>query len=147
MKKAFIFFAGLIEESKESSIVPKDWEYFHYDIDAEEHTIFDWVISFLKEHPGLEYLCMNTAYIPNWPKDIWNSFFEKGIKLGACKYVFEDCSLKKNLDTQPYMAIFDLKDLRMAVEQNYRPTFEDLTEAVATFGFPVQFFNPEKALN
>ena len=136
----------MIEESIENSIVPQDWEYFHYAIDTEDHSLFDLVCQFLKEHPDLDYLCLNTGYIPNWPKDIWTSFLEKGMKMGASKYVFDDVQFKHALEFKPYMATFDLKDLRMAVEQNYRPVFEDLSEALATFGFPVQFFNPEKDL-
>jgi len=139
-----IHFEGLLLEKPQNHSFPEGWEFLH--VNAHE-SIFHFVQRYLNENNSIEFVMVSTGHIPDWSDEVWKAFIEQGQKRGACKFVFNELNLKSYPDFKPYLAIFDSKDLRMALDQNYRPNFEDVCEAVKTFGFPMTDFNPQNVLN
>ena len=140
MKRAFIFFSDLINEEISSSDFPDQVELSQ--TVTGEQSVFQSVCTFLEKNGDIDSLTICTGYIPDWDPTDWTALFELSDKYGCGLYYFQKCQAKPPHEFRPYLATFDVKDLKMAVEQNYRPVFEDLSEAFSTFGFPVKSFLP-----
>ena len=128
----------MISEERRSDSLPSFFEHA-VNIQA-ENSVFNYVNHFLTEHPDLESICVCTGYIPEWNDEKWKAFMKLQKSSSSSVHYFEDCDTREEIAFKPYLSAFDAKDLRMALDQNYRPNFEDLSAAFSTFGFPVSIF-------
>lgn len=104
-------------------------------------SIFRSVASFLKTPSNLKMITICFGISPKWDAYTWNEHLKQAKKEGSSIYHLYSQTSSESL--QPYVATFNVSELRMALDQNYRPTFENIEEAYNTFGFRSSLFSPD----
>ena len=108
-----------------------------------DNSIFKSVAAYLDSNSDFDLIVISNELIPDWNENIWDSYFLQAKKLGSSIYRPRTTSNNKN----SYLATFDPIDLRMAIEQNYRPVFENIDAAFSTFGFISCPFEPDNIVS
>ena len=109
-----------------------------------ENSVFRSVVDHLKNFIGPEIISVCTGQLPNWTDDTWENHFQLAKEKGSSVFVFSD---QKDHSTSHSLQTFNVSELKMALDQNYRPNFEDLYQAYNMFGFKTEFFIPDNVVN
>ncbi|MEM7163567.1 MAG: hypothetical protein AAF487_14135 [Bacteroidota bacterium] len=141
---SLIHFDDLISSVQENAEISRQFDLIQR---SSEQEIFKVTRDFINKHKEIDLLIVCAGAIPNWTEMDWSNFSNIGAQYGACKFGLDQNVMKAHPDVKPYIAAFNAADLRMALDQNYRPNFEDLCVAMSTFGFPVKIFESQNVLN
>lgn len=87
-----------------------------------------------------KWIILISADITEWNKDNWNYFLNQASSKSNAVEINDQKPINLSSGTLPsFIACFETLDLSMALDQNYRPNFEQIHEAYKTFGFQPNF--------
>ncbi|NND78074.1 MAG: hypothetical protein HKN39_07815 [Flavobacteriales bacterium] len=102
-----------------------------------QESVFHSLVKFLKSPIDTSIISVCTSALPNWNTEVWKKHLSVAKENGSSIYRQNGASLQS----------YEVADLKMALDQNYRPVFEDISEAYTTFGFKATEFSPDNVIN
>ena len=146
LKTALLYFSDLNSEiSAQNSSLPSNISLVELSISKgnfKENSIFHSVVDYLKSHTGSELISVCIGQLPNWAEGVWENHLLLAKEKGSSIYLGSDED-KASFSLQT----FNVPDLKMALDQNYRPVFEDIYQAYNMFGFKAVFFTTDNVVN
>lgn len=144
MEKTFVLFSDLIGQDAVQKSFDQLQLYFRdaaiISIDSEKSP-FHAVKELLPEIKS-KWTILVLGDIFNWSEAKWNSYLKLVESNGNCVEFLSNSQIELPSGViTGVVSCFETFDLQMALDQNYRPNFENIHEAFETFGFKPYFVN------
>lgn len=144
MEKTFVFFSDILGQDLTTTcseqiqaLFPED----NCDRIESNGSVFHAIKSHLKNVTS-KWVVLVLADIRGWDMTKWEDFFvEVNTNGNAIQHMSHvDIALSER-SIQGNVSCYESSDLDMALDQNYRPNFENIYEAFQTFGFKPHFLS------
>ena len=144
MENTFVLFSDIIGEelaNRCAGLVSKFYPDATFILQNSKGSLFNSTKTLVNSKINTRWTVLITNDVTNWSIENWTRFLFQAQNHNSAieQFEHESIDLANGQSVMPSISCFETSDLQMALDQNYRPNFENIYEAYETFGFKPNF--------